>query len=625
MRIPEQKIDEIRSGADIVDIISAHVQLRKKGKNFQGLCPFHQEKTPSFVVSPEKQIFHCFGCHAGGNVYKFLMDFKSISFVESVQEVAAQIGIPIEFEKEFDPEIQTEHEQMFDLNVLAARFFVDNLYKSEEGKSALEYLKNRRLNEKTLKTFGVGLAKSGWDNFMNYASDNSVDLSRAQALGLIDKKDSGGYYDKFRGRIIFPIMSPNGRVVAFGGRILENNDNVAKYLNSPESLIYQKRKSLYGLYHSKEEIRKYDKAILVEGYMDLISLYQSGVKNVIASSGTALTDEQTQLLSRFTKNIVVLFDADTAGQKAAMRSIEILLKQDFDVKILSLPDGEDPDSFIHKFGKELFNEKLESAQNFLEYQVTSFKEQGKLDDPEQMTEAIRELVKTSALVKDELKRNLLFKSIATKFNLREKLIEQEAINFFEQTKKKEVREEHFQKQREQREVEVNKNIEDLKENPLERELIGLMFEGDESVIGHIFDNILPDDFNNKIYRSIAGVVYNAYRDHVHETSAMIDKIEDETLKSFVFRLAIEQESISKKWDDYTGSYTKEYVIKQSADDLVKKYRIEQLNKIIKRNNKTIEDLDDELAKLELMKENNELNLEKSEIIKAKPFYENDES
>ncbi|MDZ7763154.1 MAG: DNA primase [Melioribacteraceae bacterium] len=308
MRIPETKIEEIRNAADIVDIISAHVQLKKRGKNFFGICPFHQEKTPSFAVNDEKQIYHCFGCGAGGNAFKFLMEYKSISFVEAVQEIAEHLGIKIEMESGLSAEAQSELEAYYETNLAAAKYFSENLIKNISGEYAKRLSeKGRKISEKTMRVFGLGFALPGWDNFIKYAKENNIDLQNAMILGLVDKKDNGEYYDKFRNRIIYPIFSTNGRIIAFGGRILDDSEKAAKYLNSPESKVYSKKRSLYGLYHAKDEIRQLDKAILVEGYMDVIALFQGGVKNVVASSGTSLTDEQVQLLSRFTKNVVLLF------------------------------------------------------------------------------------------------------------------------------------------------------------------------------------------------------------------------------------------------------------------------------------------------------------------------------
>ena len=436
MRIPENKIEEIRSAADIVDVISEFVQLRKRGKNFIGLCPFHSEKTPSFTVSEDKQIFHCFGCHMGGNIYKFLMEYEKISFIEAVQEVAARVGINLEYEEDTTGK-ESEQEILYEINVQAARYFSDNLLNSPEGEVARKYFVERKIKPQTMRAFGLGYALNGWEYFVEYAKTQKIDLERAIQLGLIGQQNDGRLFDKFSDRIIFPIFSANGRVIAFAGRILENREGSAKYLNSPESLIYVKGRILYGLSFAKDEIRKLDKAILVEGYMDLISLYQNGIKNVVAVSGTALTEDQVQLLSRYTKNVVLLFDADAAGIKASMRSIELLLKRDIEVKIVTLPSGEDPDSYINKYGKVEFDELIRKAQNFLEYQTAYFESQGYFEDHNKTAEAIRELVKLLALIDDELKRNLLLKSVAKKFNLREKLLETE----LDKTLKRQVKDE----------------------------------------------------------------------------------------------------------------------------------------------------------------------------------------
>ena len=554
MRIPEDKIDEIRNAADIIDVISTHVHLKKRGKNFIGLCPFHQEKTPSFTVSDDKQIYHCFGCGAGGNIFKFLMEFKNISFVEAVEEIAERLGIKIELEStQFDAQ-QNELEELYELNILAARFFSDNLLKSADGEQAREYLKRRNIKLHIQKIFGIGYAPYGWDNFLAHAKENKVDLTKAKLLGLIDTNDKGEYYDKYRGRVIFPIFSPNGRVIAFGGRVLENQENAAKYLNSPESQIYSKRRSLYGLFHSKEDIRKLDRAILVEGYMDLVSLFQAGVKNVVASSGTSLTEEQVQLLSRFTKNIIILFDADPAGQKASLRSIEILLKQDFEVKVIALPKGEDPDSFIIKYGKEKFDEEVSRAKNFLEYQTAQFEEQGLFEDSADMTKAIRELVKTLALVSDELKRNLLMKTIAKRFNLREKLIESELNTFLDQQIDRSgttgVRpEQRIAARQSPEQFALSAKTEN--ENPYEKELIRLLYSGDEQVISHILENLSLENFSNHKLRKLAEIVNTGYDEQQISPAYLIDKIPDEDSREFIFDLTLSDETISKKWDEFS--------------------------------------------------------------------------
>ncbi len=615
MRIPEQTIEEIRSSANIVDIISTYVALRKSGKNFIGLCPFHQEKTPSFTVSEEKQIFHCFGCHAGGNVFKFLMDYKSISFVEAVQEIAESVGIKLNYEDDKISTQESELEELYEINVLAAKYFNNSLFNSEAGVAARDYLKLRNIKFQTQKIFGLGYCPNGWDNFVNYVKENKIDLEKVKLLGLIDSKDGEKYYDKFRGRIIFPIFSPNGRVIAFGGRVFQGEENVAKYLNSPESAIYLKRKSLYGLFHSKDEIRKLNKAILVEGYMDLIALYQHGIKNVVASSGTSLTDDQVRLLSRYTKNIVVIFDADTAGMKAAMRSIEILLRQDCDVSMLSLPKGEDPDSFINEFGKEHFEEMLKTAQNFLEFQTSQYESEGMFENPTTEAEAIRELVKSAALVNDELKRGLLIRSISRKFNLREKLIETELNKFLEQNKKSEV-----QKQR--RIIKTGKPNLHLKKEvdnrlvALEKELVHLLYEGNNEIIGKIFDAILPENFTNKSLGKLAKFVYDDYMKGKFNIADVIEKIVDEKLKNYILTITLGEYQIDKKWDEISSTGKIEKNSLKQTEDAIKKYQIIKIDEQIKTIESKIENLGNHPEAAILSNEIYELRKEKTSLISS---------
>ncbi|MCF6271044.1 MAG: DNA primase [Melioribacteraceae bacterium] len=607
MQIPEHQVEEIKTNTDIVDLVSTYVQLRKRGKNYIGLCPFHNEKTPSFTVSPEKQIYHCFGCHAGGNAYRFLMEYKNISFVESVQELAENLGIKIEQNAAPNSEEKSEFEELYEINIVAAKYFSNNLLNSPNGEIARSYFKDRKIKPQTNKVFGLGYALPNWDSLLNHLKENKVNLSQAKDIGLIDAKENGTYYDKYRGRTIFPIFSPNGRVIAFGGRVMNKDEKTAKYINSPESKIYSKRKTLYGLYHSKEEIRREDKAILVEGYTDVISLFQSGVKNVVASSGTALTDEQVKLLSRFTKNIVVLFDADPAGQKAATRSIEILLKAGFDVKLITLPNGEDPDSFINNFGTEEFNKQIENAQEFLEFQTEQFFNDGAFEDTKKSAEAIRELVKYVALIGDELKRNILIKSISKKFNLREKLIEKELDNIFDLNTKKDYQSE---RRLERKAITTSDSIQSdsISESTLhfERELIELLLEGDEEIIEVIFDHIQPVDFQNNQFRSIATNVEKCYNKNDISPSAIIDSLEDESIKTLARSLTLGGEAISKRWDDYSDDGKVELNHLQKAKDIVRKYRVTIIDSLIKHNIHEIAVIEDDSVEIELLNENTEL-------------------
>lgn len=610
MRISESKIEEIRNSISIVDVISEYVQLRKRGKNFVGLCPFHNEKTPSFTVTEEKQIFHCFGCHTGGNVFKFLMEYKKISFIEAVQEIAEQQGIEISYDDEGYSEKQSEQEILYDINTEAARYFLNNLLNDQEGEAAREYFKNRNLKIQTIRAFGLGYTINGYENLVNFLKEKSIDLERALQLGLIGQFKDGRIYDKLPGRIIFPIFSPNGRVVAFAGRKLREEDTGGKYINSPESLIYVKGRILYGLSHAKDDIRKLDKAIIVEGYMDLISLYQAGIKNVVAVSGTALTDDQAQLLSRYTKNVVLLFDADAAGIKASMRSIEILLKRNFDVKISTLPKDEDPDSYVNKFGREAFEEIIKRAENFLEYQTSYYESQEMFDDPTKMAEAIRELVKPIALVDDELKRSLLIRNISRKFNLREKLLESELSKALEFQKKQN----RIQSQRIFKNEEIPKEglivNERVKIPPhlynTERELIRLLFENDEMIIALVIDNIQAEDILVDIHKIIFEKVYFEYENQGSLNSADLMNLFDDETQIYLRELTIEKYSLSENWEDFYMSENKAIINKKYAADIIIKYKQSHFDMLIAANVKAQENAEAEERLIELMRERQEL-------------------
>ena len=618
MRIPESKIEEIRESVDIVDVISPYVQLRKRGKNFIGLCPFHSEKTPSFTVSEEKQIFHCFGCHTGGNVFKFLTEFHKISFVESVQELAEQQGITIEFDKQEYNEQQSEQEVLYDINTEAAKYFLNNLLNDDEGEFARKYLHERNIKTQTLRSFGLGYALKGWENFINYAKSRNLNIDKCIQLGLIGKNSEGKLYDKLPGRLIFPIFSPNGRVVAFAGRVLGPKDTGAKYINSPESLIYIKGRILYGLSFAKDDIRRFDKAIVVEGYMDLISLYQSGIKNVVAVSGTALTDDQVQLLSRYTKNVVLLFDADVAGIKASMRSIEILLKRDMEVKIVSLPKGEDPDTYVNKYGKDEFEDLIKKAKNFLEYESKYYESQGKFDDPATAAEAIRELVKPVALINDELKRNLLLRSIAQKFNLREKLLESELDKQMKQAKRFERPDARITQTRKLEEISSTLIDSSTEISPtlynLEKEILKLLFEADSPVSELIFSYIQHENFTTSLHRELFEYVKDEFENGDNfSTSGLVATLKDEKKETYVRELTFDKYSVSSSWEDRFPSITTEITLLKFAKDTVMKFVNEILEETIQSNRREIELTDDESKLIELMKANNQFEREKKRI------------
>jgi len=616
MLIPESKIEEIRTAANIVDIVSEVVSLRKRGRNFLGLCPFHNEKTPSFTVSEDKQIFHCFGCHSGGNVFKFLMEYEKISFIEAVQGIARRVGIEIEYDEQQGKEKQSEQEILYDVNSVAAKYFSDLLLNKPEGETGRKYFQDRKIKIQTIRTFGLGYAQPRRDAFIEFAKDR-VDIERALQLGLIGKNSDGRLYDKYSGRIIFPIFSPNGRVVGFGGRILEKNDNAAKYLNSPESVIYYKGKTLYGLSHSKDEIRRLNKVIMVEGYMDLISLFQAGVKNVVAVSGTALTEDQVILLSRYTKNIVLLFDADNAGIKASMRSIEILLRKDFEIKIVALPKGEDPDSYVNTFGKDKFDELVKQAVSFHEYQTALFEAEGYFTDSARTAEAIRILVKSLSLINDDLTRNLYVKNISRKFGLRESLIEAELDKILI----KENRQEQSEQQKKQiREIataaKAKANNVPAEVVHLERSIIKLLLEEKNEIIKYIFSHIQPDEFAVEINKKAAEFIFEEFNESdSFELASLVEKIEDEQLKEYFLNLTLAKYSISSNWEKYYPGEDPITVYMKECSDAVKKYKTIQIDKNIKEIEILLktDTISSEDEKIELMKSLREFNEEKKRL------------
>ncbi|MFN5866656.1 MAG: DNA primase [Candidatus Kapaibacterium sp.] len=426
MHIPEHIVEEVRHRSDIVEVVGEHVRLQKRGKNFLGLCPFHTEKTPSFNVNPELGIYKCFGCGKSGSVINFVMDHNSLSFPEAVRMLARRAGIVIDDDQRSDAEKEEFSRSDAAHRALgsAVEFYETQLHKAE-GKVALRYLNGRGFDEHIIHAFHCGYSPDDWQA-------TSVELLRQgfteQALedaGLIIRRDDGGMYDRFRGRLMFPIHDAMGRVAGFGARVLQADSSAAKYVNSPQSKVYDKSRIVYGLYQAKNEIRKQDKALLTEGYADTISLHQFGFGNAVASSGTALTSEQLKLIARYSKNITIAYDGDDAGINATMRAIEIAVPLGFDVSVISLPNKEDPDTYVRNHGADAFARRLREAKHFLDYMAERFKELGRLSSPKGTAEAVRELVKLISGVDDVLQREFLLRSLASKFAMREEMLHAE--------------------------------------------------------------------------------------------------------------------------------------------------------------------------------------------------------
>lgn len=403
MFIPDDKIEEVRAASDIVDVVSDFVRLKRRGSNLFGLCPFHNEKSPSFSVNPGMGIFKCFGCGAGGDVFQFLMRVENLTFPEAVRTLAERAGIPLP-EQEEDREQASETESVFNALRFAARFFYQQLTQTEAGKPALEYLFKRGFRAKTITRFGLGYAPDAWDSLLKAAGDGHIAPETLEKAGLvIPRKDRSGYYDRYRGRVIFPIFSHVGKVLGFGGRVLRSDPEQPKYINSPETAVYNKSRVLYGLFHGKQAIRKAEEVILVEGYTDVISLHQAGVENVVASSGTALTVEQVKALERYARRVILLYDADSAGAGAALRGIDLVLEQGLAVYGIELPAGDDPDSFVREHGGEAFVEYVRThRQDFVSFKLARARSDGALDTPEEQAEVMHGIVASIARMPDPL-------------------------------------------------------------------------------------------------------------------------------------------------------------------------------------------------------------------------------
>jgi DNA primase len=392
MRYPQTFIDDLKRQADIVRVVQDYVQLKKKGANWMACCPFHKEKTPSFSVSPAKEIFYCFGCHKGGSVFTFVMEMERVSFPDAIKLVAEKSGVPLPKlidDSRYEAR-RSEAEEVIELNKWALEWWEQQLESSGEARIARDYLQRREITDETRKTFRLGYAPDSWEALSIYLRQKGATQDQIDRSGLVVKKEEGGSYDRFRGRLIFPVMDIQGKPIAFGGRTLRDED--AKYINSPETAAYVKGRNLFGLNLTRDEIRRAGFAILVEGFLDLIVPYQFGVRNVVASLGTALTAEQVRLLARFARKVVVNYDGDNAGVQAAKKAIEILLAEDLEVKILVLPDNSDPDEFIRKFGVGEYQRLRGEAQPHIQFVIDQAVRDRKLSNPADKEAAIDDVL-----------------------------------------------------------------------------------------------------------------------------------------------------------------------------------------------------------------------------------------
>lgn len=428
--IDKNTVDRIFLTADIVEVIGDFVTLQKKGTNYQACCPFHGEKTPSFVVSPAKGIYKCFGCGKGGNAISFVMEHESMNYGDALKYVAKKYGIEIE-EKEQSAEQKaenTDRENMMQVTAYAESFFSDRLINSNEGRNVgVSYFRERGFSDPTIEKFQLGYCPSEGDIFSRGALEKGYREQYLVSTGLTIKRESGGYWDRFAGRVIFPILSISGRVIGFGGRILTSDKKKAKYLNSPESDIYHKSNTLYGIYQAKRAISAQNKCILVEGYTDVISMHQSGIENVVASSGTSLTIEQIILIRRFTHNVTIIYDGDAAGIKASLRGINMVLKEGMNVRIVLLPEGEDPDSFARSHSASDTYEYIhDHEEDFISFKTKLLLDDAK-NDPIAKAAVIHDIVDSISVIADEIVRAQYIKECSRLLDADEGMLSREVM------------------------------------------------------------------------------------------------------------------------------------------------------------------------------------------------------
>jgi DNA primase len=406
--ITDDKKEEIREAADLVEVVGDYVRLKRSGNNFVGLCPFHDEKTPSFNVTPKLGIYKCFGCGASGDVFSFVMEMEGVGFQEALRTLAERYGISLpEQQSDENQEIHKEREGIYHALRFAGLYYFRMLKETDEAEKARKYLENRGYDGKIIKKFGLGFAPSDGDALLREANKEGIETDYLLKADLVKpSKRDDGYYDTFRDRLIFPIFNPSGKVIAFAGRVL-GDQKTAKYINSAQTPVYNKSEVLYGVNFAKNEIRKDEEVILVEGYTDVITMMQQGLQNVVASSGTALTPQQIRILKRYGKKIVMIYDSDTAGRKAMFRGMNIALAEGMDVDLLELPEKEDPDSFVKKFGKESFLElKNKEAVDFVSFSIHQAEKYGEMDSPSDRTHVIARVLESIAEIPDPLGRQV---------------------------------------------------------------------------------------------------------------------------------------------------------------------------------------------------------------------------
>ena len=579
MRYSDEIIEEVRQNNDVVDIISQYVHLTRKGRNYFGLCPFHSEKSPSFSVSPDRQIFHCFGCGVGGNVYTFLMKIEGITFKESLEQLAERANIQLPtYENSADAAKDELKAKVYKVNEFAAEFYHQNLYKPV-AKIGQEYVKKRKMNRETLEAYRIGFSGK-FDELYKALKAQGFGEKEILESGLVNKNANGTYIDRYRERLMFPICDARGKVIAFGGRILDDSKikdpkfPQPKYINSPENVVYSKGRNLFGLNVAKKESAK--KLLIVEGYMDVISLHQRGITNVVGALGTALTEQQGWLLRKSTEQVILGFDADGAGQTAIERSMKILQKMGCDMRVLQIEGAKDPDEYIVKFGEGRFRLAMDNAISLVEFTVKNLKKDLNLDNTSDKIKFLNEIAKILSKVENTMEREIYIEKIAKGYNISKEAIYAEVNKLIYAGNKTDKVLQSNTKEVKRVEIEIKDDIIDEDLQRRENTIIAILLENNNNIFQKIKEKIKPEDFRSEINKKIAKELYNELEKEDCNINKLIDTF-DETMQSHITMLMatdFEIEDVDKAVEDILTKYEKER-LENRKREILKQLEIEQ--------------------------------------------------
>ena len=551
-RYSEEILNEVRQSNDIVDVISQYVHLKRSGRNFFGLCPFHNEKSPSFSVSPDKQIFHCFGCGVGGNVITFVSQIEGLNFVETVQMLAERANIQLPtLQNNGDTQREILKDKVYKVNEFTAEYYHQNLYKPQ-AKMAQEYVKKRQLTNETLKSFRIGFSGK-FDELYQELKKQGFQEQEILESGLVNKNERGQYIDRYRNRLMFPICDARGRVIAFGGRVLD--DSKPKYINSPENVVYSKGRHLFGLNVAKKGDTK--KLLIVEGYMDVISLHQRGITNVVAPLGTALTEQQGWLLRKNSEQIILSFDSDDAGIKAKLRAIDILQNMGCDLRVIQLEGAKDPDEYILKYGNMRFQNVIDKAFSVVEFKVKILKKELDLDNTNDKIKFLNEIAKLISKVDNTMEREVYIEKIAKEYDISKEAIYAEVNKLTYKNDKSEKILEKAKPIITHKKVETKEVSQAIKRR--ENTIISILLSGDLSIFEIIKQNIKPEDFKDEINHEIAKKLYEEFEKGNSNINGIIDTLEQEQQNQITMIMAedYEIENLEKAIDDIIQAYKRD--------------------------------------------------------------------